>query len=110
MQQPRPFLIGGQWRHGETVVPVNNPFTGQLLAEVSSASSADAEAASRRIDDPRELEKQVPGLRLVTAVSFLTMPELVKLLLHSRAQAMLYGVLARFAWYRRSMQHLRYDF
>ena len=62
------------------------------------------------IDDPRELEKQVPGLRLVTAVSFLTMPELVKLLLHSRAQAMLYGVLARLAWYRRSMQHLRYDF
>ena len=45
MQEPRPFLIGGLWRHGETVVPVNNPFTGRLLAEVSSASSADAEAA-----------------------------------------------------------------
>ena len=50
------------------------------------------------------------GFDIFTAVSFLTMPELVKLLLHSRAQAMLYGVLARFAWYRRSMQHLRYDF
>jgi acyl-CoA reductase-like NAD-dependent aldehyde dehydrogenase len=45
VQEPRPFLIGGLWRHGETVVPVNNPFTGQLLAEVSNASSADAEAA-----------------------------------------------------------------
>ncbi len=45
MQEPRPFLIGGLWRHGETVVPVNNPFTGQLLAVVSNASSADAEAA-----------------------------------------------------------------
>lgn len=62
------------------------------------------------IDDPRDLEKQVPRLRLVTAVSFLTMPELVKLLLHSRAQAMLYRVLERFEWYRRSMQHLRYEF
>ena len=45
MQEPRPFLIGGLWRHGETIVPVNNPFTGRLLAEVSNASSADAEAA-----------------------------------------------------------------
>jgi len=62
------------------------------------------------IDDPGELEKQVPRLRLVTAVSFLTMPELVELLLHSRAQAMLYRVLERFEWYRRSMQHLRYEF
>jgi O-methyltransferase involved in polyketide biosynthesis len=62
------------------------------------------------IDDPRELEQQVPGLRLVTAVSFLTMPELVKLLLQSRAQAMVYRVLERFEWYRKSMQHLRYEF
>ena len=62
------------------------------------------------IDDPRDLEKQVPRLRLVTAVSFLTMPEPVKLLLHSRAQAMLYRMLERFEWYRRSMQHLRYEF
>jgi O-methyltransferase involved in polyketide biosynthesis len=62
------------------------------------------------IDDPRALEKQVPRLRLVTAVSFLTMPELVKLLLHSRAQRMVYRVMEHWAWYRRSMQHLRYEF
>jgi O-methyltransferase involved in polyketide biosynthesis len=62
------------------------------------------------IGDPRELEKQVPRLRLVTAVPFLTMPELVALLLHSRVQSMVYRVLGHFAWYRRSMQHLRYEF
>ena len=45
MQEPRPFLIGGLWRRGEALIPVNDPFTGRLLAEVSSASSADAEAA-----------------------------------------------------------------
>ena len=45
MQEPRPFLIGGLWRRGDTVVPVNNPFTGRLLADVSNASSADAEDA-----------------------------------------------------------------
>ena len=45
MQEPRPFLIGGLWQRGEAVIPVHNPFTGRLLAEVSSASSADADAA-----------------------------------------------------------------
>jgi len=62
------------------------------------------------IDDPRDLEREVPRLRLVTATPFLTIPELVALLTHSRAQAMLYRVLERFDWYKRSMQHLRYEF
>jgi len=62
------------------------------------------------IDEPREIEKLVPRLRLVTAVSFLTMPELVAHLVHSRIQRMVYRALAHFAWYRRSMWHLRYEF
>jgi acyl-CoA reductase-like NAD-dependent aldehyde dehydrogenase len=45
LQGPRPFLIGGQWRQGNTAVPVHDPFTGKVLAEVSQASEADAEAA-----------------------------------------------------------------
>jgi acyl-CoA reductase-like NAD-dependent aldehyde dehydrogenase len=45
LQGPRPFLIGGQWRQGDSVVPVHDPFTGKILAEVSQASQADAEAA-----------------------------------------------------------------
>ncbi|HEY5627806.1 MAG TPA: aldehyde dehydrogenase family protein [Nitrospira sp.] len=47
MQGPRPFLIGGQWRQGDTVAPVHDPFTGKLLAEVFQASQADADAAIR---------------------------------------------------------------
>lgn len=47
MQGPRPFLIGGQWRQGETVAPVHDPFTGKILAEISQANRADAEAAIR---------------------------------------------------------------
>ena len=62
------------------------------------------------IDDPRALERDVPRLRLVTATPFLTLPELVARLVRSRAEAGLYRVLARFAWYRRSIQHLRYAF
>ena len=45
MQGPRPFLIGGQWRQGNAAAPVHDPFTGKVLAEVSQASEADAEAA-----------------------------------------------------------------
>jgi len=45
LQGPRPFLIGGQWGQGDSVVPVHDPFTGKILAEVSQASQADAEAA-----------------------------------------------------------------
>lgn len=47
MQGPRPFLIGGQWRTTETVVSIHNPFTGQLIADVSQAGPADADAAVR---------------------------------------------------------------
>lgn len=61
MQEPRPFLIGGQWRHGETLVSVNNPFTGKLLAEVSNASSADAEAAIQSTVDAAVAMKTLPS-------------------------------------------------
>ena len=61
MQEPRPFLIGGLWRHGETVVPVINPFTGQLLAEVSNASSADAEAAIQSTVDAAVVMGAMPS-------------------------------------------------
>jgi len=45
LQGPRPFLIGGEWRQGSATAPVHNPFTGKVLAEVSQAGSAEAEAA-----------------------------------------------------------------
>lgn len=62
------------------------------------------------IDDPQDLEREVPRLRLVTATPFLTIPELVKLLSRGRVNAILYRVMERFAWYRKSMQHFRYEF
>ena len=62
------------------------------------------------MDDPHELEKQVPCLKLLDAVSFLTMPEMVPLLIHSRVQGMAYRVMKRMRWYRQAIQHLRYEF
>ncbi len=62
------------------------------------------------IKDGHEIEEQVPRLRLVSAVSFLTLPEMVPLLIHSKAQGWLYRRMERWKWYRNSMQHFRYEF
>ncbi len=62
------------------------------------------------INDPRELEKQVPRLKLVTAISFLTMPELVERLSTSRAQRMMGRILNHITFYTKMIQHLRYKF
>jgi O-methyltransferase involved in polyketide biosynthesis len=62
------------------------------------------------IKDGHEIEEQVPRLRLVSAVPFLTLPEMVPLLIHSKAQGWLYRRMERWEWYRRSMQHFRYEF
>jgi O-methyltransferase involved in polyketide biosynthesis len=62
------------------------------------------------IDDPPAIARRVPRLRLVTTVSFLTMPELVARLSTSPIQSLTYRWLERFGWYQRSIQHLRYEF
>lgn len=45
MQEPRPFLVHGQWKHGERTARVVNPFTGQTIAEVVQAEEAEVEQA-----------------------------------------------------------------
>lgn len=45
MQEPRPFLVHGQWKHGERTARVVNPFTGQTIAEVVQATAVDVEQA-----------------------------------------------------------------
>lgn len=61
LQGPRPFLIGGQWRYGDSVVRVNDPFTGQVIAEVSQASQADAEAAIQSTVDAASAMASLPS-------------------------------------------------
>lgn len=62
------------------------------------------------LKDGHEIEEQVPRLRLVLVVSFLTLPKMVPLLIHSKAQGRLYRRMERWKWYRDSMQHFRYEF
>ena len=61
MQEPRPFLIGSQWRRSESAAPVHNPFTGKVLAEVSQAGPADAEAAIQSTVDATATMGSLPS-------------------------------------------------
>ena len=45
MQEPRPFLVHGQWKRGDQTARVVNPFTGQTIADVVQASDTEVEEA-----------------------------------------------------------------
>lgn len=45
MGPPRPFLIAGQWRETGSALPVTNPYSGEVLAQVCQAGPADAAEA-----------------------------------------------------------------
>jgi O-methyltransferase involved in polyketide biosynthesis len=62
------------------------------------------------IDDPRALEREVPRLRLVDDVPFLTMPELMEHLQPSAMQRLVYRLLGGTRFYRTLVRHLRYRF
>jgi O-methyltransferase involved in polyketide biosynthesis len=62
------------------------------------------------VDDPHDLEKQVPRLHLVENVEFLTMPDLVGRLSKSWFSRAMYGVMRRLPFYRNLIRHLRYEF
>jgi O-methyltransferase involved in polyketide biosynthesis len=110
--------ITEQFPSGEIIFDAYSRLTVRMINFAVRVSSirAPATAAGTRvvlpwgIDDPHEVEQLAPRLRLVAAVPFLTMHELVTRLSQSRAQTALYRMLAQFGWYRRSMQHFRYAF
>ncbi|ACL16450.1 class I SAM-dependent methyltransferase [Methanosphaerula palustris] len=58
--------------------------------------------------DPRKLETAVPRLRLVTEISFLTMPELVERLSPSRARRAMSRLMGPFV--KKMVRHFRYEF
>jgi len=62
------------------------------------------------VDNPHDLEKQVPGLHLVESVEFLTMPDLVRRLSKDGFSKSMYGVMGRLPFYRNLIRHLRYEF
>ena len=61
MQEPRPFLVHGQWKHGERTSRVVNPFTGQTIAEVGQATGADVEQAVASTADAAAVMGNLPA-------------------------------------------------
>lgn len=94
---------------GEFVFDAYSLLMTRLISLVP-AVRASGIALTWGIGDPLKLEKQVPGLKLVDSVSFLTMPALVDRLSESRFQRVMSGILGSLGFYRRLIRHLRYKF
>lgn len=62
------------------------------------------------VDDPHDLEKQIPGLHLAESVEFLMMPQLVSRLPTTGFRGVMYKVMGRLPFYRHLIRHLRYEF
>lgn len=62
------------------------------------------------VDDPHDLERQIPGLQLVETVEFLTMPDLVSRLARNPFSKVMHGLMGRLPFYRHLVRHLRYEF
>jgi O-methyltransferase involved in polyketide biosynthesis len=62
------------------------------------------------VDDPYDLEKQIPQLRLAKSVEFLMMPELLSRLSTNRFREAMYKVMGKLPFYRHLIRHLLYEF
>jgi hypothetical protein len=82
------------------------------FAVIGKPKDAGAQAVLHwAVDDPQEVINRVPRLKLVTTVSYLTMPEMVdRLAASSRYQKVVGGIMGHAAWYRKAMQHMRFEF
>ena len=61
MREPRPFLVHGQWKQSKLTASVNNPFNGQLVADVVYATEADVEEAMVSTVSTVETMGSLPG-------------------------------------------------
>jgi O-methyltransferase involved in polyketide biosynthesis len=62
------------------------------------------------VDDPHIFEQKVARLKLISVVSFLTMPELVERLSVYPNQRVSFRFLGKRAWYQKAIQHMCYEF
>jgi O-methyltransferase involved in polyketide biosynthesis len=110
--------ITGQFPSGQIIFDAYSRLTVgvlNLVVKLTSLRSKPTAAGSSvflpwGIDDPHELEGEVKRLKLVTATPFLTLPELVERMSKSKFQMRVAQVLGSMGWYRRSMQHFRFEF
>jgi acyl-CoA reductase-like NAD-dependent aldehyde dehydrogenase len=75
MSTPRPFLVGGQWRHRDECLPVVFPYDGTAIDRVSLASDEDLEegvqAAVRGFETTRKLPTHARRRILMTLLDLM---------------------------------------
>ncbi|TKC99015.1 class I SAM-dependent methyltransferase [Polyangium fumosum] len=101
--------ITEQFPRGEVVFDGYSAAMVRLVSRLATVRGAKVELVWG-IDDPHDLEKQVPKLRLVESVAFLTMPDLVDRLSKSWFSGVMHGLMGRLPFYRNLVRHLRYAF
>jgi O-methyltransferase involved in polyketide biosynthesis len=110
--------ISERFPSGQVLFDIYSRLTVRMLnfaVRLSILGSKPADAGAQveltwGLNDPREVIDNVPRLRLVSTVSFLTMPEVVDRMSRSKYQKWVGEMLGRVAWYRNSMQHMRFEF
>jgi acyl-CoA reductase-like NAD-dependent aldehyde dehydrogenase len=61
MTDPRPFLIGGEWRTSDKVQEVRFPYNGELVARVYQATEQDIEDAMVAAEKGFEITRKLPS-------------------------------------------------
>ena len=63
MTQKHNFLIGGEWRDGTRTIPVTNPFSQEVIAEVGLANSEEIDAAISVAEKAFETTRKLPSFQ-----------------------------------------------
>ncbi len=61
MSDPRPFLIGGEWRTSDDVVDVRFPYNNEVVAQICQASEQDLEDAIVAAEKGFEITRKLPS-------------------------------------------------
>jgi len=101
--------ITEQFTGGQIIFDAYSGAMTRMISRLARVGGAKVELVWG-IDDPHDIEKQIPRLHLVESIEFLTMPELVRRLSTTWFARAMYSVMRRLAFYRNLIRHLRYAF
>ncbi len=63
MTDPRPFLVGGEWRTSDDILEVRFPYTGEVIARVCQATDRDLDDAVQAAVRGFEVTRKLPSHR-----------------------------------------------
>lgn len=101
--------IVGHFPCGQIAFDAYNGAMVRLVSRLAAVRGAQVELLWG-VDDPHDLENEVPSLRLIDSVEFLAMPDLVRRLSRTWYYKAIYGTMIRLPFYRNLILHLLYQF